>query len=148
MTRFRAWCRADEAACLALFDANCPAAFAPNERAEYAAYLGAARDDYRVCELDGRVVGAFGLAGVGPDQLALHWILLDPAVQGRGLGAAMMAAVADAAGPRTRVQIAASQHSAPFFARFGAELVRRTDDGWGPGMHRLDMLWRPGAAEV
>jgi hypothetical protein len=37
------------------------------------------------------------------------------------------------------LDVAASQHSAPFFARFGARELARTDDGWGPGMHRVDM---------
>jgi hypothetical protein len=37
------------------------------------------------------------------------------------------------------IRIAASHRSAPFFARFGAETVRETPDGWGPGMHRIDM---------
>lgn len=142
---FRAFTPADVPACLALFDANCPEAFAPGERGPYAAFLSGPPEDYRVCELDGRVVGAFGLEAGADDRLALRWILLDPAVHGRGLGAAMMGAVAAAAGSDGVVTIAASQVSAPFFARFGAVVLERLENGWGPGLHRLDMLWRPGA---
>jgi hypothetical protein len=38
------------------------------------------------------------------------------------------------------IDIAASHLSAPFFTRFGAKEVRCTKDGWGAGMHRVDML--------
>jgi hypothetical protein len=41
------------------------------------------------------------------------------------------------------LRIAASHKSAPFFAGFGAEAVAETPDGWGPGMHRIDMELRP-----
>jgi hypothetical protein len=38
-----------------------------------------------------------------------------------------------------RVRISASQVSAPFFARCGARELSRVRDGWGPGMHRVEM---------
>jgi len=38
------------------------------------------------------------------------------------------------------VQIAASQKSAPFFARFDAIVRSVSPDGWGPGLDRVDML--------
>jgi hypothetical protein len=37
------------------------------------------------------------------------------------------------------VRISASHKSAPFFERFGAEPTSVTEDGWGPGMHRVQM---------
>ena len=37
--QFRAYQPADREACLALFDENCPAFFAPNEREDYEAFL-------------------------------------------------------------------------------------------------------------
>lgn len=134
------------AACLAVFEENCPEFFAPNERADYAAFLDRVGPAYRVCRRDGRVVGGFGLmAGGAADEGHLNWILLSPAAQGAGLGRAIMREVAAQAAARGIVQvaIAASHRSAPFFARFGAEEHTRTEDGWGPGMHRVDMTWRP-----
>jgi diadenosine tetraphosphate (Ap4A) HIT family hydrolase len=62
-------------------------------------------------------------------------------VQGGGVGRAIMADVmrhATALGAQW-VDIAASHKSAPFFARFGAREQSRTLDGWGLGMHRVDM---------
>jgi hypothetical protein len=42
----------------------------------------------------------------------------------------------------SRIDIAASHKSAAFFARYGAVELRRTQDGWGPGMDRVDMELR------
>ncbi len=149
---FEAFGPAHRARCLELFDANSPEYFAPEERAEYAAFLTDPPDGYEVCVVGGEVAGAYGLIGDGADDgLRLNWILLDPAVQGVGVGSAIMRRVMASARSRLDrsgsskpagrfVDIAASHRSAPFFARFGAVEVRRTPDGWGPGMHRVDML--------
>lgn len=137
----RAWRAEDRDACLGLFDANCPEFFAPNERAEYAAWLDAEPQGYHVCMLDGRVAGAWGLRQREDGDCVLNWILLAPAVQGRGIGRRIMQEVRDELRARgaARLHIGASHKSAPFFARFGAVEIRRTPDGWGPGMHRVDM---------
>ena len=74
-------------------------------------------------------------------RAGINWILFDPAAQGRGLGTALMERLLGRArelGVGT-VEIAASHKSAPFFARFGAVEVERIADGWGPGMHRVEM---------
>jgi hypothetical protein len=42
--------------------------------------------------------------------------------------------------PNERVEYVAFLDCSPFFARFGAVEARRTSDGWGPGMHRVDMV--------
>jgi len=72
----------------------------------------------------------------------MNWIMIDPARHGRGIGSAVMAEILARAHQLgcAAIDIAASQLSAPFFARFGANEVRRTSNGWGPGMHRVDML--------
>jgi GNAT superfamily N-acetyltransferase len=140
-TSFRPYSSADGEACLALFDANCPTFFAPNERDDYVAFLDVAPEAYEVCEVGGRVVAAFGLLSDETGNHTLTWIMLDPDSQGRGIGTLIMKRVtALASTSQSRlINIAASHLSAPFFARFGATATLRTDDGWGPGMHRVDM---------
>ena len=136
---FRPYQPADLAACLALFDGNCPEYFAPNERNDYQGFLAAAPAGYEVCLVGGRIVGAFGVLREA-SGLSLRWILLAPEAQGRGLGRAIMNCVAETA--RTQggpLSIAASHKSAPFFANFGARAVHHTPNGWGPGMHRVDL---------
>jgi GNAT superfamily N-acetyltransferase len=130
--------------CLALFDANCPEFFAPNERADYADFLDRHGGAYTTCTVDAEIVGAFGvIAASEPGRMHLNWILIDPASQGVGLGRAIMTEtrrLAQLSGGSC-VDIAASHRSAPFFGRFGARELSRTPDGWGPGMHRVDMEW-------
>jgi GNAT superfamily N-acetyltransferase len=141
--RFRGYRAADRGGCLALFDANCPSAFAPNERAEYEAFLDEEAGAYEVCVMNDEIVGAFGLGG--DEALRLRWIMVHPQRQGLGIGTRVMGRVREVAGEDAQpdhalVHIAASHRSAPFFARFGARAVREIPDGWGPGMHRIDMV--------
>ena len=138
---FRLFTGAEKLACLALFDANCPQFFAPNERLDYVEFLDASPLSYELCLINGEVVGAFGLSGNGLQQNSLNWILLNPNFQGMGIGSSIMnriSAVAHQAGVRL-VKIAASHKSAPFFAKFGAIEIAAMKNGWGPGMHRIDM---------
>jgi GNAT superfamily N-acetyltransferase len=138
---FRPYRLTDRPACLAIFDENCPAYFALNERDDYCAFLDSRLEHYRVCVLDDRIVGAYGLYPVAGGGTALHWILLAPSAQGLGLGSIIMSRVFDdvRAQGRFPLYISASHKSAPFFARFGAIETSRVMDGWGPGMHRVEM---------
>ena len=141
--RFRA---TDTEACLAIFDRNCPAFFAPNERADYAAFLANVPEGYEVCSVGDRLVGAFGLLTtdrasippwerampaivipVGAARVRITWILLDPDTQGTGLGAAMMKRAIEGArrAGATQMDIAASHLSEGFFATFNATTVSR-----------------------
>jgi GNAT superfamily N-acetyltransferase len=144
MIAFREYRAEDKAGCLSLFDLNCPEFFAPNERADYEAFLAAAPAGYEVCIVQSEIAGAFGLVGNDPARKSLNWILLNPKAQGRGLGSAVMRRVVSAARARgvPIVDIAASHKSASFFAKFGATEVARTEHGWGQGMHRVDMELR------
>lgn len=138
---YRSFHSADTAACLAIFDANCPEFFAPNERADYETFLEALPEGYEVCEGAGRIVAAFGLTRTARDTERLNWIMLHPDSKGRGLGSEIMRRVISQAKANRSplIRIAASHKSAPFFARFGAVAVAREQDGWGPGMDRIDM---------
>jgi len=143
---FRDYSPEDREDCLRIFDENCPEFFAPNERAEYAEYLGGP-PGYEVCLLEGEVVGAFGLSPEAAREMSLRWILLSPRVQRMGLGSAVMArALSKARGEgASRIRISASHKSAPFFARFSAREISTTPNGWGPGMHRVEMEIVPGS---
>ena len=138
---FRSYVSTDKSVCLKLFDANCPEFFAPNERVDYAEFLDASPFSYELCAVNGEVVGVFGLSENGLQQSSLKWVLLNPNFQGMGIGSAIMnriSAVAHQAGARL-VKIAASHKSAPFFVNFGAIEIAAMENGWGPGMHRIDM---------
>jgi len=97
---------------------------------------------YELLQLDGRIVGGVGLCKVKPGVGEIHWILLEPESQGIGLGKVMMDHVANAAQSLevNTIHAAASHLSAPFFAKFGAVVVNKIENGWGVGMHREDMV--------
>lgn len=138
---FKPYSADDFDTCLTFFDANCPAYFSPEEKTDYAEFLRTSPEDYETCEMDDIPAGAFGLMGIGNER-TINWILIDPSAQGSGIGSAMMAHVLKKA-KQSDVQlihIAASQLSAPFFARFDAKGSDTIKDGWGPGLDRIDML--------
>jgi RimJ/RimL family protein N-acetyltransferase len=131
----------DREACLRLFDANAPDFFLLGERADYVRFLDSDRGNYQVCVVDGRIVGAVGIEPVRPGRAAIRWLVVAPDLKGQGLGREMVRYVRAAmrtAGVTT-MEIAASHRSAPFFARFGAIPHRAEPNGWGEGMHRIDM---------
>ncbi|HEU5136852.1 MAG TPA: GNAT family N-acetyltransferase [Steroidobacteraceae bacterium] len=127
--------------CLRLFDANCPDFFAPNERDDYLRFLETVPEGYELCLIDDEVAGAFGLIGNDASRRRLNWIMLNPVFHGLGIGRAIMEWVSVRAASEgiQVVEIAASHKSASFFARFGAVTRKVTDNGWGLGMHRVDM---------
>lgn len=128
--------------CLAIFDANCPEYFSPVEREEYEDYLDRLAEGYEVCLSGDKILGAYGIWHESEDSTRLTWIMLDPAAQGTGVGAAMMTRTLQRSreAGAINIGIAASHLSAPFFAKFGAVAIKETEDGWGPGMHRVDMV--------
>ena len=142
---FRGYQPADRDACVALFDANCPAFFAANERAGFVNFLSTAAGNYELCLIDQQVAGAYGLGPHSSGGLALRWIVLSPQVHGHGVGTRIMHRVLETVRARgvPQLHIAASHRSAPFFAKFGAQELATIPDGWGPAMHRVDMLLVP-----
>ncbi|MFK8020773.1 MAG: hypothetical protein AB8B86_13455 [Pseudomonadales bacterium] len=138
-TAFTAFEPSGKTSCLRLFDENCPKYFAPNERNDYENFLDENPIGYELCTLDSSVVGAYGLIGG-----SLNWILLSPQVQGIGLGSNIMNRALERAIEEKLacIDIAASHLSEGFFARYGAVKISELDDGWGPGMHRVDMELR------
>ena len=144
----RAYTPEDRPACLALFDGNVPEFFLATERQDFLDSL----DEYErgewnpavylVLEEAGGLVACGGAfvkaAGVG----GLAWGMVARAHQREGLGTRLLRARLDwlRAQPGAReVWLDTTQHSAPFFRRFGFEVANETPDGYGPGVDRLDL---------
>ena len=135
---------ADRAACLAIFDANTPGAFAPDERDAYLEFLEAPTGRYWVVRDPDELVVACG----GVDLLAggrfgvMTWTMVLPAWQHQGLGSLLtrsgleyVAATARA----ERVVLKTSNLSAPFYERHGFRTTRVTPDYYAPGVHCHNM---------
>lgn len=139
----------DRAACLAIFDGNMPRFFAPEERADFVAFLEALpRADwpYLVLERDGAVIGCGGLILDAPARRAgLSWGMVDVRLHGTGLGRrlteARLALVRGMPGIAA-VTMETSQHTQGFYARLGFAVQAVTPDGFGPGLDRWDMVLR------
>ncbi|WP_295815234.1 GNAT family N-acetyltransferase [uncultured Deinococcus sp.] len=143
----------DHAACVALFDSNTPSSFLPHERAEFVEWLdglGAeGRDEhaeYLVIEDAGQLVACGGIWWTEPAAPAgFAWGMVARDLQRRGHGTVLVRARLE----RLRelgvgeVRLDTSQHTAPYYARFGFEEVTRTPGGYGPGLDRVDMVARP-----
>lgn len=127
--------------CLALFDLNCPQYFAINEYDDYASFLDEISEGYFVCFQDENLVGAFGLCQSNNSQWNINWILINPTFQGAGIGRVMMHKVMQLAVECKieNINIAASHLSAPFFTKYEAVKMEEITDGWGVGMHRINM---------
>lgn len=128
--------------CLELFDENCPQYFAESERGDYIAFLKASPLDYYIGVNDGCVASAFGITSTAATlRTRLSWILVSTHFKGTGVGAKMMDYSMEASLKKEAlvIDIAASHLSAPFFAKFGAQELNRTPNGWGLGMHKVDM---------
>jgi predicted N-acetyltransferase YhbS len=148
----REYRRDDESACLDIFDSNRPKYFTGPERDLFAAYLRRMDQPFFVAEVAGEVRGCGGFHvddfGVG----YLDWGMVRASWHRQGLGAKLLRWRLE----RIRqiahawcVLIDTSQHTAPFFARFGFEAFRTIADGYQPGLDKVFMrlVWAPGHAE-
>ena len=131
-------------ACLALFDANCPEFFAPNERSEYAEFLRRVNGEYLVCLNGANVLAAFGVVDENiAHRRRLNWIMVSPEHHGVGMGTIIMQQTEQLVrkARASIIDISASHKSAAFFARFGAKKIKHIENGWGPKIHRIEMEW-------
>ena len=139
--RFKEYTPSDYEACLELFELNCPSYFAEEEREDYKQYLGSNSDEYLLGYQDNSLVCCFGIGNISKDVASLTWIMVHPEHHRGGYGSAMMSHFFSRvkANSKQRVLIATSQHAEAFFRKYGAERLKFTEDGWGQGMHRIDM---------
>lgn len=133
----------DTGICMTLFQQNCPEYFAPNEQQDFAEYLLRQGNEYCLYKQNGTTVGACGYHLEKNARTArINWIMVAKPYYHSGAGSHIMRDMI--ARIRTccevqRIHISASQHSAPFFARFGATEEKTIKNGWGDGMHRIEM---------
>tara|TARA_B110000263_G_C15260293_1_gene488508 strand:+ start:878 stop:1327 length:450 start_codon:yes stop_codon:yes gene_type:complete len=129
-------------ACLSLFDKNCPKFFAVNERNDYIHYLKSKPPDYKIIFSNKEIIAAFGFKiDTALNRARLSWIIVAPLSKNNGIGTEIMENIKKIAliNKLFTIDIAASHLSAPFFKKFGAIEIKIIEDGWGKGMHRVNM---------
>lgn len=142
---FRPYRPADRAACLAIFDSNVPQFFARHERREFADFLDAPTCTYFVVEdATGIVIGCGGYHYDADTRRAvLCWGMVTRAQHRTGVGSLLLRQrlrhLCAASGGQAVLTLMTSQHTCGFFARFGFVTTQITEDGFAPGLHRVDM---------
>lgn len=133
----------DRAALLAVFDANTPRFFDPDERHSFTEFLDRPRGDFRVLrDENGDTIGCGGVLVSEDGDASLIWGMIAPPHQGTGYGwwmalerlswiAAMPAA--------QRVVLDTSQETAGFYTKLGFSTVSVRQNFYGPGLHRHDL---------
>jgi len=141
----RPYTATDREHCLALFDANAPLHFGLNERPEFAAYLDAGPEHFRVIDEGGTLLACGGIETY-PErgEAEFRWVMAAPAAQGRGLGKRLMLESADYLRRETSIRcilVYTTPASAGFFRKLGfpAGTVRTEAGYWTKGLH-LELL--------
>jgi predicted N-acetyltransferase YhbS len=122
---------------------NTPDFFADEELADFEGFLADIPGTYlAVLDEAGEVVACGGFDVDGEGVAVLTWGMVRRDLHRAGIGSRLLGERLDriAADPRARrVRLDTSQHSRPFFERFGFEVTGHTPDGYAPGLDRYDM---------
>jgi GNAT superfamily N-acetyltransferase len=146
--KFRQYAPTDRDACLALFDSNVPEFFLESERDEF---LGGIDHEnvrtYFVVEDDrGQVVACGGyLLDEANGAVWITWGMVARNLQRQGIGTFLLAsrlARLCELGFVKVVHLDTTQHSRGFYERHGFVAERFVENGYGPGMHRIDLILR------
>lgn len=142
----RPYALTDQAACLAIFDANTPRFFAPSERPEFASHLqtcGGPDSPYLVLIENGACLACGGLSRApSSHSAALDWGMVHPARHGQGIGQLLLdtrLTLARSLPGLTHLTLATSQATSGFYRRAGFAVTGVTKDGLAPGLDRWDM---------
>lgn len=141
--QYRPYRPSDRAACIGLFRSNIPQYFHEEEQDEFEEFLDSGDVEYFVIEEQGEIVGCGGYGiRTGSDTADLCWGMVDARHHGRRLGEFLLLArlheilaKADVRG----VRLATSQHTDPFYERYGFAVRSRRPDGFAPGLDEVEM---------
>lgn len=134
---FRRFEALDTEAVVEIFRSNIPKYFLETEEPELREFLADHVENYYVLELDGKVVGAGGIALNADDTVSLCWGMVHNDHLGTGLGRLLtefrLARSHEMFGARSIVT-STSQHTAGFYEKLGFVTVEYSPDGFGPGI--------------
>lgn len=154
----RAYQPADHAACLELFDSNSPQYFDPAER-EYLhnwltgkdesrhSYPNNTAEHFYVLEHEGKIVACGGFYIPEAKPVAnMVWGMAHRLYHKQGFGKALFMYRVQQVHelyPYCSIVLDTSQHTYGFFEKLGFIVTLITNDAYGPGLHRYDMVQAP-----
>lgn len=145
----------DRLACIALFRSNMPLFFDHSELPLFEGWLDALdrnekvfahnrAEHYFVAEKGRKIVACGGISiRTEKDVASMTWGMVDNALHRRGIGREFLnfrIRKIEELYPGFGIELDTTQHSYPFFEKFGFRIVKFTADAYAPGMHRYDMV--------
>lgn len=145
----------DHEGCLLIFDSNIPCYFAIHEREQFEfwlrgqdegipAYAETKAEHYYVAEQDGELVACGGFSIVKDKPVAnMTWGMVARRMHGQGMGRQLFQYRIDKIASLYHghtIRMDTSQHTYPFFEKFGFEVTGITENSYAPGLHRYDMV--------
>ncbi|MBB6560251.1 putative GNAT family N-acyltransferase [Acidovorax soli] len=133
--------------CLEIFDSNTPPFFDPSERAYFVKFLEENPCPYFVLEQAQAVVACGGYCEDAQGGMLLVWGMVRRDLHRQGLGKDLVHQRVQRilqAHPGAPIRLETSQHTQDFYGLLGFRAVARTQDYYGPGLHRVDMVLTPG----
>jgi [ribosomal protein S18]-alanine N-acetyltransferase len=108
------------------------------------AYENSSADFFYALEFESEICafGGFYIDAQKP-KAVLAWGMVDRKFQRRGLGSELLEfrlANIEKLFPGYTVVLDTSQHTHDFFRKFGFAVLKVTPEGYGPGLHRYDMV--------
>lgn len=143
--RLQPYTPADRATCLNIFDGNVPKYFGAEERAEFEAFLDNLPSPYFTLVLDNKIIGCggYGNRNGNNDGIGFFcWGMIANARHKQGHGTILAEARIEAMRKDPNVvsvQLNTSQHTAPFYARFGFDIIKTTKNGFSDGLDDIEM---------
>ena len=131
--------------CLKIFDDNTPQFFDPSEREDFASFLEDPQCFYFVVVDDAKqVLGCGGYyVPENSTDAGLCWGMVTQQYHKQGIGSFLLQARLDKireSGRVKRIVMDTSQESVGFFQRFGFEIIKVTENGYGDGLSQYDLV--------
>lgn len=145
---------ADHESCMEIFQTNVPKYFTLEEVDEFDRFLTKLDDPevldnpvYYVMELENNLIGCGGFGeknGIdGTPSITFVWGMVDKAYHKKGFGEQLLRFRIKEIPihfPDKQVILDTTQFSYTFFAKYGFKTVKITENSYGEGMHRYDMV--------
>jgi ribosomal protein S18 acetylase RimI-like enzyme len=130
--------------CIEIFHSNQPKFFHADELPLFEAFLASGSTNYFVLIIADRVVACGGWSIKDDGEAAgLAWGMVRAECHGHRHGTRLLAwrlgRIAEDPTIR-RIEMDTSQHTIRFFEKFGFRVTNQQLDGYGPGLHRYDMV--------
>lgn len=153
-TNIRKYEAADHPACTEAFRTNVPKYFTLEEVNEFERFLSKLDDPeasdnpiYYVLELDNRIIGCGGFGekeGIdGIPSITFVWGMVHKDYHKKGFGEQLLRfrlAEIPLHFPNRKVILDTTQFSYTFFEKYGFKTLKITENSYGEGMHRYDMV--------